>query len=188
MRISSTNYGFERGLRVKVTTDAASEPVTKTEFKDYAAVDYSDDDNLIDDLIVAARKMVEDYIQRKIGSQTLTAHWTSYPKFLRLPYAPINSVTTVKTIDSEGTKTTLVNATDYFVKGDDDKYIEFGSYGNYGLEVIYTAGYTTVPKALKSAILRVVANLYEHRGDDSESFQLDTLTKQLAKPYKVMSI
>lgn len=183
--IKTPNLGREEGLRVSVTTDAASEPITTSAMKSYLKVDYSDDDTEIDELITTARKLVENHIQRKIGSQTLKAYWTKYHKYTRLPFAPINSVTTVKTID-QGTTETLTADSDYYVLGDgEDSYLEFASTGNTGLEVVYTAGYTTVPTPIVNAIKRIVANLYEHRGDDEQSYEIDKLTKQILSQYRV---
>jgi len=185
--IITPNNGREEGLRVKVVTDAASEPVSTSDMKTYLKVDYSDDDTLIAELVKSARQMVEGYLGRKIGSQTLKAHWTAYPKLLRLPYAPIISVANVVKID-DNTSTTLTLNTDYFLLGDDDKYIQFGAKGSTALEVNYTAGYTTVPSPILTAIKRTVAKMYEFRGDDIEESPMDLVTRKLLSPYKVVSI
>lgn len=186
MQIKTPNLGREEGLRVSVTTDAASEPVSTADMKSYLKVDYNDDDDEIDEMVVAARKFVEGYIGRKLGSQTLKATWTKYHKLTRLPYAPINSVTTVKTIDQD-TETTLTEDSDYYVLGGDvDKYLEFSSAGSTGLEVVYTAGYTTIPDAIIKAIKRLVAKMYEFRGDDVEPIEcMDAITKSLLAQYRV---
>lgn len=180
--IKTPNLGREEGLRVSVTVDA-SEPVSLSDMKAYLKVDYSDDDDEITELIKVARKTVEGYISRKIGSQTLKATWTKYHQTTRLPYAPINSVTTVKTVDQD-TLTTLTEDTDYFVQA--DEYLEFSSAGSTGLEVIYTAGYTTVPDSLLVAIKRLVAKMYEFRGDDVEPIMcMDAITKSILSSYRV---
>ena len=185
--IKSPNLGREEGLRVSVTTDAA-EPISTADMKTYLKVDYSDDDDIIDELITTARKMVENYIQRKVGSQTLKAYWTAYGKYVRLPFAPVNSVTTVKTIEKDNTETLTVN-TDYFLLGDDqDKYLEMSTWGKIGLEVVYTAGYSTVPNEILIAIKRTVARYYEFRGDDVEDYSLDKMTRKILSPYRVPSI
>jgi len=59
--------------RLRLVTDAASEPVTLAEAKAYARVDISDDDALITALISAARRRVE----KETGLALLTQSWVA---------------------------------------------------------------------------------------------------------------
>ena len=54
-----------------IHTEPASEPITLAEAKAYLRVDSSGDDALITSLIVSARKLCEEHMQRAIMSQTL---------------------------------------------------------------------------------------------------------------------
>ncbi|WP_018266519.1 head-tail connector protein [Methylosinus sp. LW4] len=59
--------------RLRLVTDAASEPVTLADAKAYARVDLGDDDILITALIAAARRRVE----KETGLALLTQSWVS---------------------------------------------------------------------------------------------------------------
>lgn len=59
--------------RLRLVTDAASEPLTLADAKTYARVDLSDDDALITALITAARRRVE----KETGLALLTQSWVA---------------------------------------------------------------------------------------------------------------
>lgn len=117
-----------------IHTEPASEPITLAEAKAYLRVDSSGDDALITSLIVSARKLCEEHMQRAIMSQTLQLFLDSlddideplwegmrtgpylnyYKNYIDLPMPPVTSVTHVKTYDDEDTATTFAN-TKYYV-------------------------------------------------------------------------
>jgi len=117
-----------------IHTEPASEPITLAEAKAYLRVDSSGDDALITSLIVSARKLCEEHMQRAIMSQTLqlfldnlddideplwegmrTGPYLNYYKnYIDLPMPPVTSVTHVKTYDDEDTATTFAS-TKYYV-------------------------------------------------------------------------
>ena len=59
--------------RLRLVTDAASEPVTLSDAKAYCRVDVTDDDALITSLIGAARR----YVERETGLALMTQTWTA---------------------------------------------------------------------------------------------------------------
>lgn len=156
--------------------------VSTSDMKDYLLITYSDDDTLIDGLVTVATKLVEEHLNRALISQTLIAYFKNYSGIVYLPHAPVQSVTTVEQISFDNTATTLTANTDYYVKGIDDKYLEFA--GNtylpnghsrrdiltdYGLKVTYVAGYgddsTDIPEPIIEAVKRTVLYLYDNRED-----------------------
>ncbi len=58
-------------MSYKVTTAPAYEPVSLAQAKQHLRVDWTDDDNLIEDLIVAARQWCERGIRQALINQTL---------------------------------------------------------------------------------------------------------------------
>ena len=185
-RIITPRRGREEGLSVYTVTDA-SQPITTAVMKAYLKIDYSDEDTLIDSLINSAWKEVEGYLGRKIGSQTLRATWQRYAQKTRVPYPPISSITTVK-LKNGNTTTTLTENDDYYLHGDDDKWIEFTSIDSQILIVDFVAGYSTVPEAILTAIKRIVANVYEYREDiatEAPASNIDNLTAKMLAPYVV---
>ena len=117
-----------------IHTEPASEPITLAEAKSYLRVDSSGDDALITSLIVSARKLCEEHMQRAIMSQTLQLFLDStididdplwegtrtgpylnyYKNYIDLPMPIVSSVTHVKTYDDSDNATTFAN-TRYYV-------------------------------------------------------------------------
>lgn len=189
--LKQDSKGMAKGLRTVINTEPTSEPVTTTEFKSFAKIDYTTDDTLIGELITAARKWVEDYIGRKVINTTVTAFWTSYAIDMSLPFPPHSSITHVKTVYL-GDTTTLTEGSDYYVYGDVDYLVRFTTiYDAYSLEVKYVAGYgadaTSVPKTIKYAIMKLVLNMYEQRNDFIEPghVQVPFDVRALLQPYRI---
>lgn len=53
-----------------IVTEPSIEPVTLSDVKAYAKIDGSDDDGLLNDLIMTARQSVEKYLKRALITQT----------------------------------------------------------------------------------------------------------------------
>lgn len=77
----------------------------------------TNEDDLIDDWIRAAREYGEDYTKLAFAPQTWELLLNDFPRedFIEWPKGPLTSVTSVKYKDSEGTETTLTENTDYIV-------------------------------------------------------------------------
>ena len=165
------------------------------------------DDTLISNLIITARKLVEEYLNRSLITQKLAAYFNRYAGVVYLPHAPVSTITAVTTISQDNTETVLIVDDDYFVKGIDDKYIEF--VGNtvlpaghsvrdtnidFSLKVEYTAGYgtagTDVPEPILEAIRRTVLYYYDNRDEVTFSpvNKLPATAYTLLAPYKNVSL
>lgn len=105
-----------------VTTGPATEPVSTADAKTHLRVDTSDEDSYIDALVVAARKKVEESLQRALITTQFTMYLDAFPADIifvpnlsyhdydpavRLPRSPVQSVDAIKYIDTEGTQQTL---------------------------------------------------------------------------------
>ncbi len=146
-------------LDVSFTAEGA-EPVTLEEVKNWCRIDVSDDDDLITDLIPAARGTIEAWINQSLVQRTVTALLKNQLGGQYLPYGPIIEVTSVTDEDGDA-----LDSADYEFKGAKFQYLktEFDDH----VTVVYDAGYTTLPYKFKNAILCQVAFMYENRGDES---------------------
>ena len=130
-------------------------PVTLAEVKTYLKIptNITDDDELIGDLISSAVEYVED----DLGISLATEQWQytfRAAKSIILPRPPVQSVQSVTTMDNIDVPYTYIAETDT---------LEFDSSLGEILKVNYTAGYITLPKDLKIALMRVIAYMYENR-------------------------
>ncbi|WP_343702697.1 phage head-tail connector protein [Chitinophaga sp.] len=154
---------------VKVVTDVTDEPVTLQEAKDFLKISYSDEDALIEGLIMASRQLLEKLLNISIATKTLKATFTHdgcYP--YQIPYGPVGNITEAKfQYDAEDGS---ITTTDYTLIGEDFK--EFKGRAGYWV-VTYDAGYTETPEALKQGILKQVAWMYENRGDEGKTGEVN---------------
>lgn len=195
--LTQPQLGQNTGLEVKVTTDLSTEPVSVAEFKTYARFTLSDEDALIGELITSARLRLEAFTGRSFGEKTIEAYWQTFSKEVELPYPPIGTITSVTTVH-KGTDTALTSGEDYYTTGLDLKILNLVNVHTWkwgpnktSLKVVFTAGYTTLPKALKEAILKETNTAWLNR----ENFVSDVIkggteplsneARVLAQPYRI---
>jgi uncharacterized phiE125 gp8 family phage protein len=178
---------------LKLVTAPAAEPVSLTEAKAHCRVDTSDDDTLIGSLITASREYVERILQRRLINSTWDFTLNRFESdYIRLPYAPLSSVTSVSYVDSDGTTQTLstsVYDTD-LTREPGGIFLKYAQVWptprdiQNAVTVRYVAGYgaagTSVPNAIKQAMLLLIGNWYENR----ESVVIGTISGELPMAVK----
>lgn len=162
------------------TTDAATEPVSTAEVKEFLRIDSGDDsqDVVLGIQIKSARETIEEYLRRSLITQTWTYTVSSThaiePLYLHRP--PVIAITSLKTFDEDanGDETeTTVDAANYQLV--EDLFIVSRNDGweinrrDRAAEIVYTAGYgssaSDVPSPIREACLRLVSTRYEFRED-----------------------
>lgn len=169
-------------MQYKVITAVATEPVSLAEARLQLRLttdDSTDEDSLISAWITAAREIAEHYTGRALAPQTLEAAmdaFPSYPQGFDLPMPPVATISSIKYTDTAGTEQTLA-ADQYYLSTYSDSRTVSPTYAAVwpvtqsipdAVRVRYDTGYATAPKAVKSAILLMVAWLHEHRGDEMD--------------------
>lgn len=173
---------------LKIATAPAEEPISLSEAKLHLRVDISDDDDLITSQIVTARRRAEKIAGRALVTQTWDYVLDAFPEgdTLEIPKPPLQSITSIKYYDEDGTEYT-VDSGDYYV----DTYGEPGrvvlkSSATWpsttlreanGVIVRFVAGYgdaEDVPEEFKQAIYLLVGHFYENREAVSDAKLLPT--------------
>lgn len=170
------DYRVYPPYRIETVTAPAVEPVSASEAKAHCRVEISDDDSLITALIVAARQVVESRVQRALVTQTLDLTLEYFPwdnRRIVIPNPPLQSVTTLKYYDGEGTLQTWDSANYRVLTGTPGQIVpaynvDWPSIRDMPEAVVirYVAGYgvaANVPQSLKQAILLLVGHWYENR-------------------------
>lgn len=163
------------------------EPVSLAEAKLQCRVDGTDEDELLATLIQSAREMVEDETRRALLTQTWDYVLQLWPtrNYIKLPYGNLQSVTSVKWKDSDGTETTLTANTDYLVESNGHKcgriVLPFGNswpsgelYPSNPITIRFVCGWTSakaISSKIKSAILMILHDLYTNRSAQEFSMQ-----------------
>lgn len=190
-------------------TPPATEPVTLVEAKQHLRMDTTSDDALITNLIVAARLLAELWTGRSLITQTWLMRLDAAPvsNFVRLPKAPLQSVSFIKTYDDADVASVFA-ASNYFVdtaSAPSRVILRLGaSWPSVartanGFELQFVAGYgpngSDVPAPIRQGLLMHIARLYAQRGDlvgpdgHARGELPDTLPEEclaLYRPYRVM--
>ncbi len=154
-----------------------AEPVSLAEAKLYLKVDVPDEDDLVRTLINAARLLVEAASGRLLIHQTWRLVLDRWPEQgeIRLPLAPVMQVVAARVFNAAGIPQVLTPSALELVAGTDPPLLVTTtamlppSRARAGIEIDLLAGYgaaaTSVPQALRQAILMLVARWFELRGD-----------------------
>ena len=202
-------------MTYRVSTPPAVEPLTLSEMKNYLKVPASvtADDAYITALITEARQYVERKTARALITQTVTEYWDEFPavnekepRVIRPYIAPVQSVTSLKYVDENGTPTTYTlwdntgNAKYWvdivsgrngigsarIIRNSDVDWPEIADFSN-AVEVVYVAGYgsaaSDVPGPLKMAMRRLVGIWYF--GRDARNVDEFSAVAALLEPYKI---
>ncbi|MER9883103.1 hypothetical protein [Mesorhizobium sp. M0118] len=155
----------------QVTVAPTAEPVTLVEAKRHVhAEDFTDDDAHLGLLISSARDHVEKYCTTRFATQTVVIKCDCFGDMVRLPEAPVQSVTSITYVDTDGATQTLA-ASVYETRSDGLESSIKLKYGqswpaiqqNSRITLTAVAGYSDAPPAVKHAILLFLAGGYEMR-------------------------
>lgn len=202
-------------MNVQLIAAPSEEPVGLGEVKEFCRVDVRDDDALLNGLILAARTNVETWLRKKLCTQTwkvlydgFSSKDTSengnydYSSVLKLPFAPLQSVTSVKYYDTNGTLQTF-NAAKYNVdtldepariglkQGEVWPVVEYKKINAVEIEcVVGYGGKASVPDGIKLGIKLLVSHWYDTRTPALQGGTVATIPlmlEHLLMPFRTMT-
>jgi hypothetical protein len=139
--------------------------------------DFDFDDTLIEAMITAARQRLEIYTGCSLIPKTIETVVTNLCGMVSLPAGPVTG--DVSGVDSEGVEIVADS-----IKLVGSKFPDLKEPLLEHMVLTYEAGYATLPKGLKQAIMAEVAYRYEHRGDETEDEGMCKTAVSLANPFK----
>lgn len=155
-----------------VTVAASSEPVTTEQARQQVRSFFPDPDidGYLDALVTRARVHVENYCGIRVPSQTIVIKCDCFEDMARLPDAPVQSITSITYLDTDGATQTLATSV-YELRADNLeaavvlKYNQSWPAIQAGSRITLTAvvGYSTAPVDIQHAILLWVADNFDQR-------------------------
>lgn len=173
--------------------------ISLEEAKLYLKVDTADDDSLIGALISAAEKFVEDYTGLRLLTFNFSYVLDKAGELIYVPFSPLQEVTKIEVIAEDGT-IAEVDSTIYDVDTSSRQYgkvrlkpgYSWPDHRGFASFIISgKAGFgdspADVPSPLKTAVLIVLAKLYETRGNTTEDELYESISA-LCQPFRIMRI
>lgn len=159
------------------TTAPATEPLGLQEAKDHLRVDSTDDDALIDTLVLSARQWIETQTRRALITQIWDLKLDKFPWEIRVPLPPLQSVGQITYIDTAGGSPIVLATTEYQVDANSLQArirpaagvttwpaTDLETLG--AVTVSFTTGYGAagdIPEPIKQAMKLLLGHLYERR-------------------------
>ncbi len=186
-------------MRPTLISAPAIEPVSLADAKSWLREDGADEDQLIQTLIVAARMTLEAFTRRFLVTQGWRLTYDAWPESvacdltLAIPFAPFQSVSAIRWFDAANVAHVIAPSTWRAPAAGEGGRIVFSAAppaperAKDGIEIDFSIGYgalaTDVPEPLRRAILVLVAQWRENRGDAGDD-ALPRSVAQLAAPYR----
>lgn len=162
-------------MALTLVTAPTSDPVSLAEVKEHLRITSTDEDALITSLVGSAKESGETITGRALITQTWDLSLDSFPQVIDIPKPPLQSVTSITYIDTDGATQTLAS-TEYTVDTKTEPGRIVPAYGKSwpstrdivnAVTVRFVAGYgnaTAVPKSLKQAMLMHIEHMFGNRG------------------------
>lgn len=109
-----------------------------------------------------------------------------------LRYGPVRQIDVVMLYDLDGNASLYPSGNYLLDKARDQVVLQSGVPIPIGeriinpIEITYTTGFDSVPGGIKASLLKLIAYLYEHRGDESVAIPADVLA--LWQPYRKLKL
>lgn len=190
-------------MSLKIITAPTSEAITPAEAKLHLRVTHSAEDNLINGLIIAARELCQNETGILIMPQVWEKTLDNFPDAIELSVAPVNSIVTVKYIDTAGVEQTLSGVSYTLDNASNHRsswvvpasgYSWPSTYsGVNGVKVRFNAGHTdaaSTPQALKQWMLLQIGHWYANRESINIGSSVSKLdyVDNLIHPYRLYSL
>lgn len=191
-------------LALKLITAPAKEPVDLATMKQHLRLDITDDDALLTNILLSARRQVEKFTARRLITQTWDYYLDRYPieDTMVMPLAPVITINTIETTDNQLNVTTF-DPSNYFVDNISDQtrivlrlgkiwpVVAYGLKKVNAIRINFDVGYGTdpavVPQELLEAIKMLAAHFYQHREEteDKAPARIPLGVRYLLAPYRL---
>lgn len=165
------NYPHVNIVHTSETTSVAT-IITTARAKEHLRIDYSEDDTMVNTLIIVAQELVEKYCNCKFGVQTWAAYWDYAHPVVHIPKLGTKSAVTFQKLNDISVYETVATS-DYQLDVESNPMrVHMLSYdastiqlNRYKLSFTTTIEEASIPTYVEQAMLMIIAHLYENRQD-----------------------
>ena len=159
---------------VDVTGQTIQEPVTIAQALEWLDNPDSSYQVMIESLITSVRRELENRYRMTICRRNREFFYSDYGTELSLHYGPHDSITSISTVDKEGTEEALTLGSDYSVYGSVYPMIRFDCPGQ-DIKIVSSSGFENdnVPKDIQTSVLMMVKYIFDGEWDEGEKFPKD---------------
>ena len=158
----------------KVVVQPVEEPVTLKQAKAHLRVTHCAEDELISHLIVGARQVCEQEIQRPLVTQDRALYLSAFPTRIELAQCPVQQIILVEYLDVNGDPQVLAPSNYILDEKSEPSWIVLAAGAIWpmtacqpnAVTVSYRAGYgdaADVPVPIKQAMLLLIGHFYSNR-------------------------
>lgn len=188
-------------MDLSLITAAATTPVSLQELKDHLRIENTDEDAPVTLFLNAAVAEFDGrygWLRRALVNQTWDMRIDAFPGsgIIKLPLPPLQSVTSVKYLDTNSVEQTFSSANYEVVTRDLIGFVRLNDDASWpvaedvpgAVRVRFVAGYgsnaSDVPTPIRVGILMRAAQLYFNRGDD-ETVPAAGVVRALMAPHRI---
>jgi uncharacterized phiE125 gp8 family phage protein len=185
---------------VRLTTaTGAQEPVSLADLKAYGRIVSTDEDRILEQLLLSARQSVERYSGHILVPGTFRVLHDTWAQVFELPLTPVRSVTSITYHRTDGTSDAPDAAT-YFadLTARPSRVAFYNRYtrpywlrGSAGIDIEVVAGYekrSDVPEDVRLHVMRVALLGYEHRDDPDVMDRVDAYVGNGCSPFAIVTV
>ena len=173
--------------------------VSVSDMKEHLRITHTDDDRYLEALRDAACSFVEAYTNRAVtGARTVEFNYSGFSSVLELPRGPVNQINSVRYTTSLGASPTYLTSAAgdwYFDTNREPAVVRFPSPPSANTDdvapvVISAEIGGNLPRAMKHAILLLVAHFYENRQSvvtGTIATEVPLGLRSLLNPFRIVS-
>lgn len=163
-------------LTLQQTTPPTAYPVTLDHAKKQCRILWDDENDYISDVLIpAATQYVQNYLNRQLITATWKFYLDEFPREICVPRAPVQSITSIEYVDTDGVTQTLAASTYRVdVVSQPARIVEAwgkvwpSTQGSINSVIVtyvagYGATYASVPADIRAAILLLIGHWFENR-------------------------
>jgi uncharacterized phiE125 gp8 family phage protein len=189
-------------MRTTLLSGPAVEPVSLAHAKSWLRIDGADEDDLLISLILSARLTLEAHTRRRFLTQSWRMFLDDWPKSgsaaiapVAIPSAPFQAVSAIRVYDDANAANILASGSYSAPAANDLARVTFLTTppspvrSTDGIEIDIVAGYgdhpEETPEPLRCAILMLVAQWHENRGDaQTTTSAIPASVEALVNPFR----